>query len=103
MHAAAAAIAGMPILAICDEEADHLAGAIAKALVLSSHKRAEAASKRIEKSAPWLNLVLILSALYGPRVFILWRAAQAQKAQPKPSIVRPIDEVREMPADPAVN
>lgn len=75
----------LPLLSVTEDEAEHVADALAKIVTLQK-KRAKKITAKLEKHGPWLTLVLVLGAIYGPRAFMLWKMAQAEKVG-RPRIV----------------
>lgn len=76
-HSFAASFTGIPILGISAEEVEPLAKAIARVIVAKG--KLPKAEKTIEKHGPWANFALVLAAVYGPRLVMLWRLYQAER------------------------
>lgn len=41
------------------------------------------AEKKITKHGPWLNFGMVLAAVYGPRLVMLWKLYQAERDRQK--------------------
>lgn len=69
----------LPLLGATDEEIEFIADALANMIVSGKPAKAKRRCKRVEKESPWMGFILALAAIYGPRVFCLWKLVQAQK------------------------
>jgi len=76
-HAFFAGMTGIDLLGVSEEEATYVASSLAK--IMASGKRAQRKAKKVEKHSPWINLVLAIGAIYGPRAYMLWKMFQANK------------------------
>jgi len=51
--------------------------------VIAARKRLPNAEKLLDKYGPWTNFLLILVAVYGPRLVMLWKMWEADRAREK--------------------
>lgn len=78
MHGMAAAFLQTPELAIDGEEAKLLADAIAEV-----GKHYNIAPDPVTQA--WLNLSMVVGAVYGPRVLVMWHKTKMPKPAPSPA------------------
>lgn len=78
---AAAELTGIPLFGISEEEVGNLSVTLAK--VIAARGGLPKASTQLAKFGPWTNFGLVLAAVYGPRLVMLWKMWEADRARQK--------------------
>lgn len=88
-------------MAIADEEARAIGAAFAKVVVANGSLPKK--EVWMAKYGPWSNLVLSLAAVYGPRVVMLWKMWETERARQKRAVLTIVREESAAEAAPGVD
>lgn len=80
-HTLAAELTGIPLFGINEEEVENLSVVLAK--LIASRGGLPKAAALSAKHGPWTNFVLVLATIYGPRLVMLWKMWEAERARQK--------------------
>lgn len=102
-----AQLTGVELFGISEDEVQNLAAGLAKLIV--ARGGLPKAEREIERRGPGVNFLMVLAAIYGPRLLMLWKLWDADRARRKKRVLSVMpastaaDQVQEPESEKAVN
>lgn len=100
-HGAVEALTGAGLFQLNEEEISNLSATLTKVIV--ARKKLANAEAQIAKRGPWTNFSLALITIYGPRLVMLWKMWEAERARQKRAVLTIVREESAAEAAPGVD